>query len=246
MATANAATFDGTNDYLDRGADLTGNADADSGTVVYFFKRAAVGSNMYLYQNGGERFSVRFSSGNIIFVEGKNTSGVEILDLRSSALSDTTNWHSLLCSWDSSNEHLYIDDADDLTVVTHDAGDIEFTRPNHGIWALANGGNKFDGDGSIVWVNFGQYVDFSVEANRRLFVSSDNKVATNLAASTDGDIGSLGQPIIFLNSAVPDYESNLGTGGGFTENGTLVSATGPEITAGVPIFRRRREMVGAF
>lgn len=245
MATANAATFDGTNDYLSLGTDLTGNADDDQVLGFLAFKRGATGQ-AYMYQNGGERFAIRFSPANVLIVEGKDTSNTKIRSVNGSSLSDTSSWHTLLFSMSATALHFYVDDVSDIQSSTNDPGDIEFTRPAHGIWALANGGAKFTGDGSIVWLGFGKFLDLSVEANRRIFVTSDNKISAALAASADGDVGGLGQPIIFLNSAVPDYENNLGTGGGFTENGTLVAATGPEIGPNIPLLRRRREPVYAF
>lgn len=251
MANANAATFDGSTDYLTRGADLTGSADSKLVSGALFFKRnGGVGSAQYIYHNGGGRLIIQFRTTNIIKIQGFNAAASEILNVDTSAITDTASWHSLLFSFDmadTGNRHIYVDDSSDLTVNNYVDDSIEFTRANHAFGGTTSGGTLLNGDLSVLWMDIGQYIDFSTEANRRIFVSSDNKVPQTLADSTDGNVGGLGQPIIFFNTAVPSYESNLGSGGGFTENGTLVSATGPEIASdGTVILRRRRGLANAF
>lgn len=237
MATANAVTFDGTNDYLTRGADLTGAANSKQWTFVCWFKRNATGSAERLYSSSGDDNNVQFSTGNRIVIRGENTLGTKILEIRSSAQTDTGSWHSVLISVDMSDtgkRHIYIDDSSDLDQVdTYTDGNIDLTKSNHAIGALPNGTSKLDADVALMWMQFGQYVDFSVESNRRIFVTSDNKVPADFANSTDGDVGSLGQPIVFLNNTAASWETNLGDGGGFTENGSLASATGPEVESSI-------------
>jgi hypothetical protein len=60
---------------------------------------------------------------------------------------------------------------------------------------------------------------FSVEANRRLFITADGK-PTNPALWPSG-----GQ--VQFYGAVDDWHTNKGTGGGFTLTGALTAGTGP-------------------
>lgn len=244
MANANAVTLDGVNDYGTRGADLTGNADSKLVSGLIWFKRGGgLGSSQFIFHNGGGRFIIQFRTSNVIKINGFNSAATEILDADTSAITDTISWHSLLFAYDmasASNRHTYLDDVSDLTVATYTDDTIEFTRPNHAIGANTSGSNKFNGCLSIIWLNFGQYIDFSIEANRRAFVTTDNKVPPSLANSIDGDVGGFGQPLMFFNSAFADYQNNLGSGGGFTENGEFTACTGPEIAGGgalpLPLF----------
>lgn len=246
MATANAATFDGVNDYLTRGADLTGNADSKQLAFSIWLKRTGIGSTQRIYDNANAFGTITFQVGDTLDILFENAAGTRILDINTSAITDTADWHNVLGSVDLADvnkRHLYVDDVSDLTVVTYTDGTMDFTRSDHSIAALPNGTAPYDGCLSIIWINFGQYIDFSVVANRRNFITADGKVPSALANSMDGNIGGLGQPIMFFNSAFGDYQNNLGSGGGFTENGALTDCIGPAIAAAddASILYRRRD-----
>jgi hypothetical protein len=92
------------------------------------------------------------------------------------------------------------------------------------------GGRGSDGNALIsadmadLWYAPGVYIDFSVEMNRRKFIS---------AAGKPVDLGSSGQrptgsaPLVLLSGATEGWHINKGTGGGFIENGALTTATPP-------------------
>ena len=71
-----------------------------------------------------------------------------------------------------------------------------------------------------VWLRFGgAVIDFSVEANRRQFISAEGKPANPAGWPAGGQVQ--------LHGALDDWHVNKGSGGGFTENGALLAGTGP-------------------
>ena len=71
-----------------------------------------------------------------------------------------------------------------------------------------------------VWLRFGgAVIDFSVEANRRLFITAEGRPTNPTGWPSGGQIQ--------LHGAVDDWHINKGGAGGFTENGALANGTGP-------------------
>ncbi|MHC4706763.1 MAG: LamG-like jellyroll fold domain-containing protein [Planctomycetota bacterium] len=230
MATANAVTFDGSNDYLNRNPDFTGNADTQQWTFSFWFKRNGTGSTQNIWHTTGNQVQIFFNSDDTIAIRAE--ASVDILVVDTSAITDTASWHNITASFDlsdSGKRHIYVDGSLDETYTTYTDDTIDCTRTDHGVAGNATtGSSKYDGDLAVFWLDFGQYIDLSVAANLDLFYV-DGKVPVGLNDSADGATGSLSAPLVFLNNAVDSWHTNLGTGGGFTENGALTSATGPEI-----------------
>jgi hypothetical protein len=76
------------------------------------------------------------------------------------------------------------------------------------------------------YVNHTQYLDFTVTANRRKFISGTG-TPVNLGSTGSTPTGTA--PIIFLSGSVASWHVNDGTGGGFSiVSGSLsASATNP-------------------
>lgn len=250
MATANAVTFDGTNDYLSEGDELTGQADSQIITFAFFFRRGALGGTQKVFWGGGNDFAIEFQTTNVLRIFASDVGDHEDLDFSSSAITDTASWHSALGSFDASDttnrKHLYIDDSSDLNETNFVNDTFDWTKADYGVGATSTGGNKYTGDLALFWLDFSQYIDFSVEANRRIFITSGNLATSQYGNSTTGSFGGLSQPQVFFNNVAASWQTNLGAGNqGFDLNGTLDATTGPEI-GGLNVLRRRREIVGAF
>jgi hypothetical protein len=86
----------------------------------------------------------------------------------------------------------------------------------------AAGASKLDGDLSEVYINHAASLDLSIEANRRKFISATLK-PVNLGAT--GSLPTGTAPIMFFSGATASWETNKGSGGGFTENGALTTAS---------------------
>jgi hypothetical protein len=72
------------------------------------------------------------------------------------------------------------------------------------------------------YLNLATSFDLSVEANRRKFITAC-KSAVLLGATGSKPTGTA--PILFQSGATEAWHTNKGTGGGFTENGALSTAS---------------------
>jgi hypothetical protein len=234
---AQGVTFDGTNDFIDHGT-LTGIADSKlfSGALWVRFN-VATGPDI-IGRSEGNNWIVIYDADETIAIRGENAAGTKILDIATSAILDT-DWHHVMWSVDladTGKRHLYVDDASDLTVNTYTDDTIDFTQAGHMIGRNAVGGNLLNGDLGDPWLAPDQYIDLSIEANRRKFIGP-NGGAVDLGS--DGSTPTGTAPIMFFSGATVDWHTNKGTGGGFTETGALTdAATNPptEPDAGNPAY----------
>jgi hypothetical protein len=220
---AAAIDFDGTNDYLSRSSDMTGNANSKTFTF-----------SCWIYPGSGAGSDVIYASSTSYFdhnnVEGvdvvlRNTSNVTVLlaTLPPGSVPITT-FSNLLISVDlsnTSNRYVYVNDVNitsGVTWSTYTNQEIDWTDTPHQIGA-EGGGNKLIGRLSNVFLDY-TYRDLSVEANRRLFITADGQPADGQAALN---------PIMYMPLDDPeDIGYNAGTGGDFTVNGVMArSGRGP-------------------
>ena len=234
---ANAVNFDGTNDYLTLGAGLTGAADSKLLTLSFWIrKQGSDGVAERIIRSattvGGATSRVVVTKNTLdkISIQGVNAAGTSVLI--ASPTDDTVEvadgWVHILCSVDladTGKRHLYLNDASDATWSTYTDDLIEFTEQDWAIGATPDGSGKLNADLADLWFLPGTYIDFSVTANRRLFISATGK-PVYLGATGERPTGT--SALIYLSGATAGWETNLGTGGGFTENGALsTSATSP-------------------
>lgn len=232
---ASAVNFDGTNDYLTRGADLTGAADSKLLTGSFWLKMGADGgSNQRIFANATtlagatNRLAInRIGASNVIRVQGMNAGGSTILQIDSTtAVVVADGWVHIMFSVDLSDtgkRHLYRNGASDLTVTTYTDDTMDLTVADASVGAQANAGNKLNADLADFALWYGVYVDLSVAGNRELFRSAAGK-PVHLSAA----IAALGTPTIRLEGPASGFHTNLGSGGGFTLNGALTdSANSP-------------------
>ena len=233
MAAPQGVNFGGTNEYLARGADLTGNADSKLVTGAFWVRfNSATSGTEEIWSTSttittAPRFRVsRFSNEQLVIV-GTNSSATSILVVVSSnGVFADTDWHHVCFSFDMSDtakRHIYIDDVADLTAITYTNDTIDFspaTGPNHWVGASRGTGTPssfLPGDLADFWLDFGTYVDLSVSSNRRKFVGAS--AANSVDLGSDGSTPTGSAPIVFLSGATSTWHTNDGTGGGFTENG---------------------------
>jgi hypothetical protein len=223
------ANFDGTNDFFTRGANLTGLADGKEGTISFWFKRGGgTGAIQRLLSSGGAdtaAFFVRFANNDTIRVLGQNAGNTDILDANTlTAITDTDTWHHCIMSWDLLNGVVlqYVDDVDDVDAaptVTNDTIDYVTTPTDYTIGALSGGSEKFNGDLAEFWFD-DSFIDISVTKNRREFITVNS---TPAYLGADGSQPTGTAPLVYLGNSnrFDTWENNRGSGGGFTENGTL-------------------------
>jgi hypothetical protein len=211
--------------YLARGGALTG---VSGGTVFsgsLWLRLAAEGTFARVFNAASDRFSLLYfddaPSDYALF--GVNSSSVEILRLLIDGIDDT-NWPHLLWSLDladSGSRHFYLDDASTGTWATYIDDAIDFATSDLGLGSDAAGNNEWNGDMADVWLRFGgSVIDFSLEANRRLFITAEGKPANPTGWISGGQVQ--------LQGSLDSWPTNKGSGGGFTiAAGALGAGTGP-------------------
>jgi hypothetical protein len=226
-----AKDYDGANDYMTRGAGLTGAADGTEGTFSVWFNADTISGIKRLLNAatavGGSTTRIGLglnSSGRIAFLL-QTSGGANVIN----SSSDTGQWTTgalvhLLASWSASAFQCYINDV----LVTGTSGPsgaaIDYTLADWGVGGLVNGTNLFDGCLSEMLFHT-SHVDLSVEANRRKFITADLK-AVSLGSDGSRPLGV--QPLIYIK----DGQNNLGSGGAFTVVGTLADcASAPPYNA---------------
>ena len=225
-----SADFDATNDYLLRGADLTGVANSQTGIFSCWVRIDGGNSaQISLLHNALARFLIIRNSSNKFRLVGKNAAGSGIIDIAtSSTYLASTTWLNVLIAWDLANTtaSIYISDISDFASSGILNDTLDYTDTDWAIGAIINGNAKFDGCMSELYFAPGQYLDFSVIANRRKFISSGGRP---VYLGSDGSLPTGTAPLVYSHlddgEAVANFATNRGTGGDFTITGTLATGS---------------------
>jgi hypothetical protein len=221
-----AAAFDGTNDYLARGAEFTGLADSKVGIVsMWVLISGGDGGTRRLLFVPSTRFAISIIDTNVLQVLARNAADTGIMTMTTTPtyLAGPT-WLHILSSWDlaTTTRLLYVNDAAPALAVNTASNDtIDYTNANWGVGATNAGVGKLQGAMADVFFD-DTFLDISVEANRRKFISSTGRP---VSLGHDGSIPLGAQPILFLSGNVATWHVNKGSGGGFNLNGALTTAT---------------------
>jgi len=230
---ARSANFDGSTNYLSRTTPLVGSVDSKQTTLVFSFNTDSVSGNHTLFHardstsnktavvcdnnSTSLRFYLQDSSGQILAISG----------VMSTALSINT-WYTVLISDDrsTSTTRIYVNEIQQTPTPSVDI-DSNVTLANV---CIGIGVNEYDGDyandgyfdGDIGFLYFSiDYIDFSQESNRLLFVDALG-YPTDLQKKIDA--GEVPEPLIYMPfDDTSDFGVNSGTGGDFTENGTITA-----------------------
>ena len=229
--TANAVNFDGTNDWLTRGGALTGAVDNVNLLLsIWFNVTGGDGTFLRWFLGAGGPILLSRDNTNEIFFRIESPPGpVSLWQFTSDALFSTTSnpgWHHLLIAAEldvTPVGQIYLDDTPlaitEITVPT--AGDVDWTDTDWSVGGTLVGNTLHKGDFSEFYLT-NEYLDISVEANRRKFIDAAGKpVDLGSDGSTPTDI----TPLVFFSGETVDWHTNKGSGGGFTENGALTTAS---------------------
>lgn len=221
-----AADFDGTNDYMSRGADLSGNADGKTGTVSFWFRMdGGNGAAQYLLSNSTDRFLILRQTNNTLTVAGKDSAdAVRMLADTTATFTAGATWNHIAVSWDLAAGpaiQMYLNGVSHGSVSGADAN-IDYTAADWTVGA-AGGGNKFNGCMAEIWFSKTR-IDLSTGIKK--FRSAGGK-PVHLGAT--GALPTGTAPIVYLHlddgEAVANFATNRGTGGNFTITGTLDTAS---------------------
>jgi len=226
----NASTFDGTNDYATIAA-LTGIADGTTG-IFSAWLRVDGGSGtlrgIFRENSGSSRFDFRITATNTLQFVMRTAAGTVIYDFQTVlTFAASSRWLHVLCSWDTSGAgvvHLYVNDVSSVAVTTNNSpGTIDYASA--AAWSIAAtsaGGNKFTGSITELYFAPNQFLDFSVVANRRKFITEIGRPAV---LGIRGQLPTGISPITYNTGQPGMIRFNGGTDGNFTLVGTPDLAT---------------------
>lgn len=182
-------------------------------------------------------FAFENSAGDLTFSAKNAASSAVFFQVSSGVVYSANTWYNFLGSMDTNHAsgsriiNLYVsaDGAVNDTPVTlggtgsQDTGaafSIPFTSAGAWTNSYFNGPNSLNQvvDYADIWWAPGQFVDFSVTANRRKFISASGK-PVNLGASGVTPTGTA--PFAFFSGPFTTFATNLGTGDTFTASGAL-------------------------
>jgi hypothetical protein len=224
---ADGIDFDGTNDYLSRASDFTGNADGKTFTFSawVWINVSSSGSGPYeIYSVNNNRFFVNYS-GSDIYLNAQDSSGNWVLQSSAIGVLVDKTWNHIIYSVNldnSAQRYLFVNDINrtsSVTWSTYNGTPIDFTQSVHTVASDTDSTKKVNGRLAHVYLDY-TYRDLSVSANRRLFITADFKSATGQEALS---------PIMYLKlNDSNNPGTNSGTGGNFNLTGTVArSGRGP-------------------
>jgi hypothetical protein len=227
--TAQGVLFDGTNDYMARGANLTGSADGKVGTTSFWirYNGSSDGARQIILfgsvaSGGSWRFERNTSNKYEIRIHDVPVSAFAIDKASTSDWNEADGWHHVLCSWDMAvGFQLYVNDASDAAAGgTFTNTDLNQVGSDWWIGTDNTTTPRGDFDIADLW-HARTRIDLSVEANRRKFRSAAGK-PVNLGS--DGSTPTGSAPLIYQSGSVAAWHTNKGSGGGFTLTGTLTAS----------------------
>lgn len=236
----------GTNCIFETLPNYSGAAATRVGILSCWFYIEATNSDTSLfcrYQNqflGTYNSIGLFSSRANFFLSNRGASTTTVLSVLAdvgTAVS-TDAWHHYLISWDLSSGnsfandvHVYIDDVDvkpaSATTFRTDL-DVTWDTPAPFDHTLSFGNTSLVSTAirlSAIYLNYNEYLDFSVTANRRKFIDAD---MCPVALGPDGSFPTGSQPLFYFDNPVATIAANRGGAGPFQDVGSLVDLVGPK------------------
>lgn len=228
----NHAVFNGTNTYLRASAaSPTGLIDAKTGSISFWIKPAAdgVGYRVLSIGNGNiARFSVARGSTNVIAIQGWNSAGTQILDIRStSTVLAASGWTHVHACWDLANTALRkiylngVSDTVNAVIYTNEIIDYVSTTPRITVGAdfadiaanIMNGGL-----GELLFdEGYNDVIGDYYAGGKAVPVGANGQLVTGISP-----------PIYFSGAGSGNsWETNSGTGGALVRNGTLTVDVSP-------------------
>lgn len=176
--------------------------------------------------------NIFFSTGNVRSIEFPSMADTPIAAVQ---------WTNVLLSCDTSNAtdpsslphsskigHFYFNDIDaNAAGYVHEGTadgapfNLNFNGLPFAVGSDTEGGNLL-GDLADVWIAPGQFIDFSIEENRRKFIDANGK-PVNLGS--DGSTPTGSAPAVYFSGDAATFAVNRGNGGASTVAGTLTNAT---------------------
>lgn len=223
--TAQGVSFSATT-AMHSAAALTGVTDSKT-TMLSFWFRAAAGTDAQtiriLCSNNDHWDLDRLATTGSMRLICQNAANSNILIMQTTgALLAGQGWKHVLMSANlaTSTVQLYVQDVSDLATPTVNNDTISYTTATD--WLFPNAGLPGPFDIADFWMDTNQTpLDLTVTANRRKFISAGGApVDLGVAGATPTGTS----PTVFLSGAAASWNTNKGTGGGFTVTAGSIAA----------------------
>lgn len=222
---AKGVTFDGSSDYLLLSGGLSGVSDGRVGITSFWINSSYTSANQYIFQCGNfQRFRIilDLTTGNLRIV-GQNTSGTIILTLGSSSGVCDGSWHHILAAWDTdtgANNLVYVDGADDTSLTTRSAANIDYANDDCGLGRRIATDNFYLHSDLAEFYFTTEWLDITSSTVREKFAKNGRPVYLG----SDGSKPTGTAPLVYLKGPASNWGTNSGSGGDFTTHGTFTDA----------------------
>lgn len=212
--------------HLDKPSALTGVTDSKTGMISFWFKATAGtdANTIRIFSGSNSLLLDRIATTDVMRVICINAAASNILIASTTgAFAVGGGWHHFLASWNlaTSIVQFYVNDVSDVAGGPFISNDTIAYATNGTDWEFADVGLPGPFDIADFWFDPNQApLDLSVIANRRKFISA-GLAPVNLGAAGATPTGT--SPAVFCSGAAASWNTNKGTGGGFTSSGTAIA-----------------------
>ena len=224
---ARSAKFDGSTGYLNQAT--LGASDSKTFSAAIAWKPSSVSTYQRLlsFENQAgtsEAFTIfQHGSDGRVYCQAENSASTRIFDIKSASALSANQWYVIFISSDASvnQNHMFVTNGVNNSNATTQTNDfIDFGGGNDYRIGVSSGGSNFSSGSQSLMYFTTDYIDFSQEANRLKFVDAFGYPVDIQSAIDAGDIPT---PLIYMPFDDPaNLGNNLGTGGDFTVNGTVI------------------------
>jgi len=228
-----AVDFSGSGQYMRRVGDFVGSATGKTGIFSCWLRvDGGNGSFRRIFCSGitlgntSTHVQFEMTTSNTLSVVMRNSATTNIFRHDTvGTFAAGANWIHMLASWDLLNGfgHLYINDVSDVDggLITNTNDTINYVQGDWAIASAASGAFYFNGAIAELYFAPNQYLDFSVEANRRKFRTSTGKPVD---LGLDGSVPTGSQPQAYFSlvdgGTSSAFATNYGYGGNLTVTGS--------------------------
>lgn len=217
-----ALLLDGSTQWLRRASEMDGLIDSDKFVLSAFVRLdGRDASRRTILINDTERLIIDFDAANELRVVAYDSSPTILINrVTTTTFTASSTYLHVLIAVDLSvpTIQVYVNDSVEATSGALNTGTIDFTGDGWTVGANSAGTYEIEGVLGPIFFYPGLYLDLSVEANRRLFVTADGGWV-NLGANGRTPFGSTPHLYLIGNGAT-EFASNVGGGGAFTAAGS--------------------------
>jgi len=224
-----AVNFDGTNDYLTRSGWAGSVSDKRANWSGVFWAKAAADSTGMCWMGGNAGCpDHRRKPDNKVqaYTWFAGCAGNVNVCFTDTTLVIASGWTCVMISSNGSTNQIYYGDTDvtDSQATSTTSEENTFTTIN--LMSTATAGSKWNGDIADFWFTLDNRFDWSVTANRRLFIDDAGKP---VYLGENGELPYGSSPTAFMHiddgETPANFAVNAGTGGTFTIVGALTTAS---------------------